>query len=85
MLQCSKTPIRSHDVRVMTCKRAGARVRRDVNPPVDGAITSRARHAQAQARASARTPTHPLARGRARSPTVYTPIDPRLRAEISGC
>lgn len=72
------------DVIVMTCKRAGARVPADVNHPVDRGIASWARHAQACPRACARTPTHPLARGRARSPTVYTPIDPRLWLEISG-
>ena len=71
------------DVIVMTCRRAGARVPADVNHPVDRVITSQARHAQACPRAPARTPTHPLARGRARSPTVYTPINPRLRSEIS--
>ena len=72
------------DASVMTCRRAGARVPADVNHPVDRGIASQARHAQACPRACARTPTHPLARGRARSPTVYTPIDPRLRSEISG-
>lgn len=71
------------DVIVMTCRRAGARVPADVNHPVDRGIASQARHAQACAGVRARTPTHPLARGRARSPTVYTPIDPRLRLEIS--
>lgn len=71
------------DVIVMTCKRAGARVPADANHPVSGVIASQARHAQACAGVRARTPTHPLARGRARSPTVYTPIDPRLWLKIS--
>lgn len=71
------------DVIVMTCRRAGARVPADANHPVSGVIASRACHAQACPRACARTPTHPLARGRARSPTVYTPINPYFPAEIS--
>ena len=57
------------DVIVMTCRRAGARVPADANHPVSGVIASQARHAQACAGVRARTPTHPLARGRARSPT----------------